>query len=30
MQNAGFAALKLNWRYAAFDVRPEELRTALL
>lgn len=30
MQNAAFAALGLNWRYVAFDVRPEELRTALL
>ena len=30
MQNAGFAALGLNWRYVAFDVRPEELRTALV
>ena len=30
MQNVGFAALGLNWRYVAFDVRPEELRTALV
>jgi len=30
MQNAGLAALGLNWRYVAFDVRPEELRAALL
>ena len=30
MQNAGFAALGLNWRYLAFEVRPEELRAALL
>jgi shikimate dehydrogenase len=30
MQNAGMAALGLNWRYLAFDVRPEELRTAIL
>jgi shikimate dehydrogenase len=30
MQNAAFAALGLNWRYLAFDVRPEDLRTALL
>lgn len=30
MQNAGLAALDLNWRYLAFDVRPEELRTTLL
>ncbi len=29
MQNAGLASLGLNWRYLAFDVRPEELRTAL-
>jgi shikimate dehydrogenase len=29
MQNAGMAALGLNWRYLAFEVRPEELRTAL-
>jgi len=30
MQNAGFAALGLNWRYLAFEVRPEELRAVLL
>lgn len=30
MQNAGLAALGLNWRYLALDVRPEELRPALL
>jgi len=30
MQNAAFAALGLNWRYVAFDVRPEELRAALV
>ena len=30
MQNAGMAALGLNWRYIALDVRPEELRAALL
>jgi shikimate dehydrogenase len=30
MQNAGFAALGLNWRYLAFDVRPEELRSVLV
>jgi shikimate dehydrogenase len=30
MQNAGIAALDLNWRYLAFEVRPEELRTALV
>jgi shikimate dehydrogenase len=29
MQNAGMAALGLDWRYLAFEVRPEELRTAL-
>lgn len=29
MQNAGLAALGLNWRYLAFEVRPEELRAAL-
>jgi len=30
MQNAGIAALGLNWRYLAFDVRPEELRAAIV
>ena len=30
MQNAGLAALGLNWRYFAFDVKPEELRAALV
>lgn len=30
MQNAGFARLGLDWRYLAFDVKPEELRAALL
>lgn len=30
MQNAGIAALGLDWRYLAFPVRPEELRTALI
>jgi len=30
MQNAGMAALGLNWRYLAFDVRPEQLRASLL
>jgi shikimate dehydrogenase len=30
MQNAGLAALGLNWRYLAFDVRPEELRDAIV
>jgi shikimate dehydrogenase len=29
MQNAGFGALGLDWRYLAFEVRPEELRAAL-
>ena len=29
MQNAGMAALGLNWRYLAFEVRPEDLRAAL-
>jgi shikimate dehydrogenase len=29
MQNAGMAALGLNWRYLALEVRPEELRAAL-
>lgn len=29
MQNAGIATLGLNWRYLAFDVRPEQLRVAL-
>jgi len=29
MQNAGLAALGLDWRYLAFDVRPEELAAAL-
>jgi len=30
MQNAGMASLELNWRYLACDVRPEELREALV
>jgi shikimate dehydrogenase len=30
LQNAAFAELGLNWRYTAFEVRPEELRAALL
>lgn len=30
MQNAGIARLGLDWRYLAFDVRPEELRSTLL
>jgi shikimate dehydrogenase len=29
MQNAGIAALGLNWRYLAFDVQPEQLRAAI-
>ena len=29
MQNAGIAALGLNWRYLAFDVAPEKLREAI-
>lgn len=29
MQNAGIAALKLNWRYLAFDVHPSQLRGAI-
>jgi shikimate dehydrogenase len=29
MQNAGLEALGLDWRYLAFDVRPEELKPAL-
>lgn len=29
MQNAGFAALGLNWRYLAFEVAPEHLREAI-
>ena len=29
MQNAGLAALGLNWRYLAFEVDPEHLRAAL-
>ena len=29
MQNAGLAALGLDWRYLAFEVHPEELRAAL-
>jgi shikimate dehydrogenase len=29
MQNAGLAALELNWRYLAFDVRPDNLRAAI-
>ena len=30
MQNAGLGALGLNWRYVAFDVRPEELRAGII
>lgn len=29
MQNAAIAALKLNWRYLAFDVHPDNLREAI-
>jgi shikimate dehydrogenase len=29
MQNAGIAALDLNWRYLAFDVHPDNLRAAI-
>jgi shikimate dehydrogenase len=29
MQNAGIAALGLDWRYLAFDVHPDELRTVI-
>jgi shikimate dehydrogenase len=29
MQNAGLAALGLDWRYLAFDVKPEELAPAI-
>jgi len=29
MQNAGIAALGLNWRYLAFDVHPDQLRAAI-
>jgi shikimate dehydrogenase len=29
MQNAGLAALGLNWRYLAFEVDPEDLRAAI-
>jgi shikimate dehydrogenase len=29
MQNAGMAALGLNWRYLAFEVHPDDLRVAL-
>jgi len=30
MQNAAMAELELNWRYVALEVRPEELRAALV
>src|SRR5438034_1998031 len=30
MQNAGIAALGLNWRYLAFDVDPQNLREAIV
>jgi len=30
MQNAGMAALGLNWRYLAFDVDPSQLREAIM
>src|SRR5947207_14623779 len=29
MQNAGIAALKLNWRYLAFEVRPDDLERGI-
>jgi shikimate dehydrogenase len=29
MQNAGIAVLGLNWRYVAFDVHPDDLRSAI-
>src|SRR5262249_38939864 len=29
MQNAGIAALALNWRYLAFEVHPDDLRPAI-
>jgi shikimate dehydrogenase len=29
MQNAGIAALGLNWRYLAFEVHPDDLRSAI-
>ena len=29
MQNAGIAEQRLNWRYLAFDVLPEQLDEAL-
>jgi len=30
MQNAGIAELGLNWRYIAFEVRPEDLKSAIV
>jgi shikimate dehydrogenase len=30
MHNAAFASLGLNWRYLAFEVRPEDVRTAIV
>jgi shikimate dehydrogenase len=30
MQNAGIAALGMNWRYLAFDVLPDQLREAIV
>ena len=30
MQNAGIAALGLNWRYLAFEVHPDDLRSAIV
>src|SRR4051812_28116917 len=29
MQNAGMAALGLNWRYLAFEVPPDQLQSAI-
>src|SRR3954451_17370829 len=29
MQNAGLAELGLNWRYLAFEVHPDDLRSAI-
>src|ERR1044071_9798279 len=29
MQNAGIGALELNWRYLAFEVRPDDLESAI-
>src|SRR5271170_6309012 len=30
MHNAAFASLGLNWRYLAFEVRPEDVRSAIV